>query len=101
MDESIINPMWIYYADVLQGIFEVSCMLSAVSFIAVLFYYVTYEPKWKDDRYYIEEYLNFKRKIRTFSIILALSTPLAVFVPNEKTLLQMYLAFEAAKPQTN
>lgn len=92
MDDAIIDPMWIYYADVFEGISELSCLLSLVSFIATLFYYVTYEPKWKMNEYYREEYANYKSKIRTFSIILAISTPLAIFVPNEKTLLQMYIA---------
>ena len=94
MTDYIINPMWFYWLQVvdgIQGIFFVVAVLSAIVLIVcgiiTLALYV--------DDCFEDELKKIAKCLRPTLLILAVSMLLVVFIPSKKTLIEMEVAKHA------
>lgn len=94
MEQVIINPMWIYWLEVLETIKSVGLFLMIISFLIICFFImliVALFGEYRDE----DEEKNFKNLVSKtkLSIYIWLSVLfISVFIPSKDTLIAMFIS---------
>lgn len=92
MQNTIIDPMWIYYASILNFVSKASVAVAIVCGVAAFFEFMNYDSLWEEERWYANKLKNYKKRIRFFTITFIITAILAMFIPSKTTLLEMFVA---------
>ena len=92
MENTIINPMWIYYASVLNIVSKASIVVAVICGASAFWEFVNYKTKWEKDEWYKDELRDYKCRIKFFTTTFIITAMLAIFIPNKTTLLEMFVA---------
>ena len=94
MEQIIINPMWIYWLDVLKSIKGIVLFLTFVSFLIISFYIIVIGATFKDCRDEDEEkqFKNLVSKTKLAVKIWVTVLFISTFIPSKDTLIAMFIA---------
>ena len=92
MENTIINPMWIYYASVLNFLSHTSFAVALICGIAAFWEFAGYSSKWEGNEWYQGELRDYKRKMKFYTTTFVITAMMAIFIPEKSTLLEMFVA---------
>ena len=94
MEQVIINPMWIYWLDVLESIKVMGAFLMIVALVIISFYLFTIGVTFEEYRNEDEEkkFKNLVSKTKLAACIWVSVLFISAFVPSKDTLIAMFIA---------
>ncbi len=94
MEQVIINPMWLYWLDVLENIVFIVGLVMIISFLIIVFLTVVIVATYDNYRNEDEE-KNYKIMIKDTKLAVCIWTSIlfiSAFVPSKDTLIAMFIA---------
>ena len=94
MEQVIINPMWIYWLEVLENIVFIVGLVMIISFLIIVFLIVVIVATYDNYRNEDEE-KNYKIMIKDTKLAVCIWTSIlfiSAFVPSKDTLIAMFIA---------
>ena len=94
MEQVIINPMWLYWLDVLENIVFIVGLVMIISFLIIVFLIVVIVATYDNYRNEDEE-KNYKIMIKDTKLAVCIWTSIlfiSAFVPSKDTLIAMFIA---------
>lgn len=94
MEQVLINPMWLYWLDVLENIVFIVGLVMIISFLIIVFLIVVIVATYDNYRNEDEE-KNYKIMIKDTKLAVCIWTSIlfiSAFVPSKDTLIAMFIA---------
>lgn len=95
MNNYIINPSIFYWMNVCNSVKILSIILTVFGIVSLTiaagYYFINYY-EFYDDEDEDEDWIRFKKLVKTLVIITIVFTLLSIFIPSKETLIQMQVA---------